>query len=122
MSAFTNLCVFTLFVFLFFLLDEPRVLSQVNQPISRTINIIGKASDPLTKMPFDPSPVNLPIGSTVMWINNDAVLHTVTSFTNSFDSGIIPPKGNFNYTFYETGYYNYYCRLHPNMNGVIAIG
>jgi plastocyanin len=80
------------------------------------------ASDPLIITAFDPSPVNLPIGSSVTWINNDAVLHTATSFDGSFDSGIIPPGGNFTHTFSKMGYYTYYCRLHPNMNGIIAIG
>ena len=112
----------TFSLFLSALLFLHPAISQQVQPINKTIKIVMYASDPLTITPYDPSPINLPIGSTVTWINNDAVLHTVTSFAGSFDSGIIPPGEKFTYTFSEMGYYTYYCRLHPNMNGVIAIG
>ena len=121
MLSLTLICTFSLLVTMFLILNIPAK-SQLIQPLTRTISIVVNASDPLTISAFNPSPVNLPVGSSVTWINNDAVLHTVTSFDSSFDSGIIPPGGKFTHTFSEMGYYTYYCRLHPNMNGVIAIG
>lgn len=121
MLSLTLICTFSLLVTVFLILNIPAK-SQLIQPVTRTISIVVNASDPLTISAFNPSPVNLPVGSSVTWINNDAVLHTVTSFDGSFDSGIIPPGGKFTQTFSEMGYYTYYCRLHPNMNGVIAIG
>jgi plastocyanin len=107
--------------FLFLFVFGNSVMAQVIQPITFVINIVPGASNPNTNIPFFPSPVNLPLGSTVKWINNDTSLHTVTSFNNAFDSPILSTNQQFNHTFFNVGYYSYYCRLHPFMNGVIAI-
>jgi nitrite reductase (NO-forming) len=89
-----------------------------------TINIPPGASDPSAPMFFDPSVANFGLrdGSvTVRWMNQDNAYHTVTSLTGAFDSQMIPPSGFFDHTFYDTGYYDYSCTLHPYMTGAVKI-
>jgi len=68
----------------------------------------------------EPAP-NLPIGTTIVWYNNNSIDHTVTALDNSFDSGRISPNATFKYTFEEPGEFEYYCRIHPSMVGKITI-
>lgn len=110
-----------LFLLFFFVFDNAALAQVVQQPVSYTISIVRGASNPNTNVPYFPSPINLPVRSTVIWVNNDTALHTVTSFNNAFDSPIMVSNQQFNYTFFNVGYYSYYCKLHPFMNGIIAI-
>ncbi len=70
-----------------------------------------------------PAP-NLPVGTVVLWFNNDSVTHTVTARDNLFDSGNLSPGepgDTFRYTFEQSGTYEYYCKIHPSMVGEIII-
>jgi plastocyanin len=56
----------------------------------------------------------------VVWKNDDAVPHTVTSSDGVFDSGIFDPGGSFAFTFNEPGSFPYLCQLHPQMQGTVT--
>ena len=64
----------------------------------------------------------------VTWKNLDSYSHTVTSGTPEdgpdgvFDSGILANYRYFSHTFYEAGIYDYYCTLHPWMQGMVVVG
>jgi plastocyanin len=70
---------------------------------------------------YSPSSITVAAGSTITWANNGAAPHTVTARSGSFDSGIRQPGGRYSRTFSEPGTYNYYCTLHPQMTGTIAV-
>ena len=70
---------------------------------------------------FNPDTYNIPVGTTVVWYNDDSVDHTVTARDNSFDSGRISPNETFEYTFQQTGTLEYYCTIHPSMTGKFSI-
>src|SRR5204863_187404 len=58
---------------------------------------------------FSPAYLEVNIGATVTWINDDAeATHTVSS--DKFESGDIPPGGSFKSTFDNTGTFSYYCK------------
>ncbi|MFZ3167051.1 MAG: cupredoxin domain-containing protein [Candidatus Methanoperedens sp.] len=69
----------------------------------------------ITNLNFVPTTVYVPIGKTVNWINNDNVIHTITSVTGSFDSGSIDPGTTYSYTFNQTGTYEYSCTIHASI-------
>ena len=58
--------------------------------------------------------------TTVIWTNNDTVVHTVTSDTGLFDF-TLHPGGSFRYTFFHEGRYGYHCSNHPDMKGLFAV-
>ena len=79
---------------------------------------------------FIPYSVNIAIGDTVMWVNDDTAAHTFTSGTAGdaesvgaiFDSGLVLVDGSFSNTFDEAGEYPYFCMVHPWMEGLVIVG
>jgi plastocyanin len=69
-------------------------------------SIVKGASNPSTQKPYNPSPVNVAVGRTVLLTNNDNTAHTVTEGnpsgntpSNGFDSGILSPGQTFKHAF-----------------------
>jgi plastocyanin len=98
------------------------------------VSIVPGAST-LGDKAFSPNPVNIKIGDTVTWVNDDTVFHTVVSGNPSgggetgkvFDSGLSGPtalttKGKtFSHKFTEKGEFPYFCQLHPSMIGKVIV-
>lgn len=61
------------------------------------------------------------VGTTVEWTNNDPMPHTVTATDKSFDSGLINPGKTFRYTFTKPGTFNFFCVPHPFMKGTVVV-
>ncbi|MDA4128202.1 MAG: plastocyanin/azurin family copper-binding protein [Thaumarchaeota archaeon] len=78
---------------------------------------------------FNPPMIRVVIGinSTVIWINDDPIQHTITSSSvppgaKRFDSGILNEGQEFSVTFTLPGIYKYYCTIHPDwMRGTIEV-
>jgi plastocyanin len=60
-------------------------------------------------------------GTTVEWVNRDAVVHAATSDDGSWNSGAIQPGASWSATFDEPGIYSYHCGPHPYMRGTIRV-
>lgn len=71
---------------------------------------------------FDPADVSVDAGTTVVWINQGAVAHTVTADDGSFDSGQLDPGGSFTQLFDTVGTYTYHCEIHSEMVGSVVVG
>lgn len=88
------------------------------------ISIVPGAST-LTTDAFSPNPVQVRVGTTVTWTNNDVEPHTVNAGENATPSGLfdsyVPPARTFEHTFLEAGEYPYFCILHPNMVGTVVV-
>jgi plastocyanin len=61
------------------------------------------------------------VGETVTVTNEDAVGHTWTAEGGEFDSGIIAGGESFEHTFDESGEFEYFCSIHPQMTGTITV-
>jgi plastocyanin len=70
---------------------------------------------------FGPASLDVPLGATVTWTNEDGTQHTVTADDGSFDSGALDTGGTFSQTFDAAGTYAYACRFHPNMTATITV-
>jgi len=88
------------------------------------------------EMNFLPSVIEIEKGDTITWKNLErGVYHTVTSASGLFDERLInctywkegigicgdQQKVTFSYTFEEFGTYDYNCKLHSWMNGVVKV-
>jgi amicyanin len=60
-------------------------------------------------------------GSTVTWINDDDIPHTVTSVDKSFKSKVLDTGERFSFTFAKPGQFAYFCSLHPHMTGKVIV-
>lgn len=70
---------------------------------------------------FNDATLTVNVGDTVHWTNDGAVIHTVTSDTALFDSGIMNPTDEFTFTFASAGTYNYVCNIHLAMTGSVTV-
>lgn len=77
---------------------------------------------------FDPQEIRIDPGDRVVWTNQGARVHTVTSDKkDDFDSGNLQPGDPFEHQFPKEGYYFYFCRQHGGRNqvgmwGVVIVG
>jgi plastocyanin len=70
---------------------------------------------------FGPTNLTVASGTTVTWINNDDVPHTVVSDDKVFRSKALDTDDKFSYTFTKPGTYNYFCSVHPKMTAKIVV-
>ncbi len=92
---------------------------------------IVPGSSSLTTNAFSPNPIQVRVGNTVTWTNNDSQPHTVASGSNGqpdnkFNSSpnfnpLLNPGQTFSFTFTQAGDYPYFCMLHPNMVGTVSV-
>lgn len=83
----------------------------------------GAGAGPQGAPGYSPDIVKVPVGTTVVWSNNDTVAHTVTSATGngSLNSGNMNPGAVYNFTFTTPGTYDYVCAYHPWMTGTVVV-
>ena len=57
----------------------------------------------------------------IVWINADAVPHTVTSDDGLWDSGDVAPGQSYSLILDKPGTYGYHCMHHPYMIGTLVV-
>jgi plastocyanin len=73
---------------------------------------------------FDQPEIEIPVGTTVTWVNTGAVEHTVVSFDDGdkvWDSNIMEPGALYSYVFETPGTFDYVCGLHPQMKARVIV-
>jgi plastocyanin len=75
---------------------------------------------------FDPADIEVTAGTTVTWVNEDVVDHTVTSGPAGdpdglFDEELASEGEDATVTFGEAGTFVYHCDLHRNMVGSVTV-
>jgi plastocyanin len=70
---------------------------------------------------FGPQRVTVKPGTTVTWINEDDIPHTVVSTSLAFRSKVLDTDDKFSFTFTTAGTFEYFCSLHPHMTGTIVV-
>ncbi len=71
--------------------------------------------------------ITIDVGDEVIWSNEDLAFHTVTSGNPTdgtdelFDSGMFKIDEQFSHKFEESGNFDYFCTLHPWMEGVVVV-
>lgn len=77
---------------------------------------------------FEPEETRIDPGDTVVWVNQGARLHNVTSDQKGeFASGNLEPGETYQHTFEEEGFFPYFCSFHGSrggvgMSGVVIVG
>jgi len=69
---------------------------------------------------FGPQRLSVKLGDTVVWTNEDDIPHTVVSISR-FRSAALDTGDKFSFTFTKAGTYEYFCGLHPQMQGTIVV-
>ena len=95
-------------------IQQPTASIPSNSTVVRIVANAGSNS-------FSPNPVEVKVGETVTWINDDSGRHTVTSKDGVFDSGMMGKGQSFSFTFDKAGEYPYFCSPHPGMVGTVVV-
>ena len=70
---------------------------------------------------FNPSEITVAPGTTVTWVNNEAMPHNVADSNKGFRSKTLVKDDKFSFTFTTAGEYDYLCLIHPNMKGKVIV-
>lgn len=70
---------------------------------------------------FSQKTISIKKGDTIVWINNDAMAHTVTGNNGGPASGNIATGGTYSFTFKTAGTFIYHCAIHPSMIGTVIV-
>ena len=70
---------------------------------------------------FAPQHTTVKAGTTVTWINEDDVPHTIVSSSKVFKSKALDTADKFSFTFTTPGTYDYFCSVHPHMTGAVVV-
>lgn len=77
----------------------------------------GSVSVDIRNFAYDPSPLQIKVGTTVTWENKDSAPHNVIADNGAFKSGTLREDGKFSFTFTQEGTYQYYCSFHGGPGG-----
>ena len=88
------------------------------QPAAAMVNEVV-----INNFSFGPTMITVAAGTKVVWTNDDADPHTVTSETDPkvFRSPPLDTGESFAFTFDKPGTYRYFCSIHPHMQGTIVV-
>jgi amicyanin len=71
---------------------------------------------------FNAPTVTVAPGTTVTWVNEDDIPHTVVSDDKkTFRSKVLDSGESFSFTFTVAGTYGYFCSIHPHMTGKVVV-
>ncbi|HEX2013854.1 MAG TPA: plastocyanin/azurin family copper-binding protein, partial [Nitrososphaera sp.] len=105
-----------------FALPQAALAAEVNVSITT-------GSSTKTTNAYSPNPVEIAIGDTVIWTNEDSTPHTAASGTTPTPDGVFGGNDQIlvtgktqSHTFSEAGEFPYFCTLHPTMVGTVIVG
>jgi plastocyanin len=75
----------------------------------------------MSSVQYNPRLVDVHLGDTIAWTNDDVVPHTATARDRSFDSGSVDVGSSWRWTAEKKGSFPYVCTFHPTMEGVITV-
>src|SRR6202008_986456 len=65
---------------------------------------------------FTPAEITIAPGTTLTWVNGDDIPHTVVA-NKAFRSKVMDTDQHYSFTFTAPGTYDYFCSIHPHMQG-----
>jgi plastocyanin len=86
-----------------------------------SLGAAGDTSVKIDNFTFEPAQLTVKAGTTVTWVNEDDIPHTVVATDKSFRSKALDTDDKFSFTFAAPGTYQYFCSLHPHMTATITV-
>ena len=82
----------------------------------------AQASVNIVDFAFDPASVTINVNDSVLWTWVGPTVHTATSTTGLWDSGIMSAAApQFTHTFTSSGSFPYFCAVHPFMTASVTV-
>ena len=112
---------FTSFLFLGCSKDQSNLENADGSIHANASTLIYAGKTTMQNSTFTPQEFYIREKASVLWVNGDNIVHTVTADNGAFDSGDLQPGATFGYTFNTRGDYSYHCKYHPEMVGIIKV-
>jgi plastocyanin len=99
----------------------------VERPVSQGTTAFGVTHVFIRQDAYSPPRIEVVLGTTVTWTNQDNVPHSVIvspvvlSTANTWESRLLSPGQSFSYTFTSSGTFKYACSEHPEMTGIVFV-
>jgi plastocyanin len=81
----------------------------------------GDTTVKIDNFAFAPEQLTVKVGTTVTWVNDDDIPHTVVASGKAFKSKALDTDDKFAFTFTAPGSYEYFCSLHPHMKATVNV-
>ena len=75
----------------------------------------------IANMAFTPTRITIKAGDSIEWRNRDSAEHTATDKGGAWDTGILRRNKKAVIRFDTLGDYDYFCEVHPTMQGKITV-
>lgn len=75
----------------------------------------------IARFVFDPAHIEIRVGDSVTWINDDLAPHTATAKDGAWDTSALDRGGTGRITFETAGAHAYFCAFHPHMKGMVLV-
>ena len=104
--------------------DQPKVVSSAGESLIPQTQLGSNVAIKLFQ--YQPGRIEVIAGTTVTWMNEDEIFHTVTAAEpekkgGGFDATLDGKGKSFSFTFSQPGTYSYYCERHEHMRGEIEV-
>jgi amicyanin len=90
-------------------------------PAQQGAPVTGVTHMNMQNFAYQMATIQVRVGTTVTWTNQDNVPHSITFKNGMKDSGLLYQGQSFSYTFSTPGTYQYYCTVHPYMVATVTV-
>jgi plastocyanin len=106
------------------MMGNPNMMNGYNGSAQTPSSATAVTGDRVSIQNFTYQPANLQVkvGTTVTWTNQDTAPHTITFRDSSLtSSGLLQKGAVYRYTFTQAGTFTYYCQVHPTMTAQVVV-
>jgi plastocyanin len=97
------------------------LFASVLAPMRAPLAAPAAAEVKIDNFTFAPQRLTVKVGTTVTWLNEDDIPHTIVATGLEFRSKVLDTDDKFSFTFTTAGTFAYFCSLHPHMTGTIVV-
>jgi Icc protein len=96
--------------------------AMMREKANRKALVLGPNEIGIDNFSFTPPVLEVKAGTSVSWINKDDVPHLIANVQNRFkQSSVLDTDQRFTVTLGKPGTYDYFCSLHPKMQGRVVV-
>jgi plastocyanin len=81
----------------------------------------GRNPHPIDNFTFKPDIITVPVGTRIVWQNDDDIPHSIIETQDKFHSPALDTEDKYAFTFAAAGTFDYFCGLHPHMKGKVVV-
>jgi plastocyanin len=119
-SAYMLVTALGVWVYLTWYGEAPATAVAQPQPVAQAQNELVV---PMANFVFNPQDITIPVGTTVIWVNQDSAPHNAVADDGAaFKSELLSTGQEFRFTFDTVGDFPYFCELHGSPGGIDMAG